>query len=83
MPPRRARHGRWLATRLHPIPDMVRVEYRPVGRDQREWTWKARDEATRLIQISGQRFPSLDAAVRDARSQLEELRPDDHEPTIA
>ena len=72
-----------MATSLQWSPDMMRVEYRPVGRDQREWTWKARDESTRLIQISGQRFPSLDAAVRDARSQLEELRPDDHEPTIA
>ncbi len=72
-----------MAAPLHTSRCMMRVEYRPVGRDQREWTWKARDESTRLIQISGQRFPSLDAAVRDARSQLEELRPDDHEPTIA
>ena len=72
-----------MATGLQPTSNMMKVEYRPVGRDQREWTWKARDESTRLIQISGQRFPSLDAAVRDARSQLEELRSDDHEPTIA
>jgi len=62
---------------------MIKVQYRPVGRDQREWTWKARDEQTQLIQISGQRFPSLDAAVRDARSQLSGLSPDDHEPSIA
>jgi hypothetical protein len=62
---------------------MLRVEYRPVGRAQREWTWKARDESRGLIQIAGQRFTSLDAAVRDARSQLEELRADDLDPTIA
>ena len=64
---------------------MIRVQYRPVGREQREWTWKARDEETRLIQISGQRFPSLDAAVRDARSHIEELGTDDHDhdPSIA
>jgi hypothetical protein len=61
---------------------MIKVEYRTVGRDQREWTWKARDESTHLIQISGQRFPSLDAAVRDARSQSE-LRSDEHAPSIA
>ena len=62
---------------------MIKVQYRPVGREQREWTWKARDESTQLIQIAGQRFPSLDAAVRDARAQFSGLEPDDHEPSIA
>jgi hypothetical protein len=51
---------------------------------EREWTWNARDEAAGLIQISGQRFASLDAAVRDARSQLQGLQGDDDcSPSIA
>jgi hypothetical protein len=61
---------------------MLRVQYRPVGR--REWTWKACDEGAGLIQISGQRFASLDDAVRDARSQLRGLQGDDDcGPSIA
>jgi hypothetical protein len=61
---------------------MLRVQYRPVG--EHEWTWKARDESAGLIQISGQRFTSLDAAVRDARSQLQGLQADDDcGPSIA
>jgi hypothetical protein len=60
---------------------MLRVQYRPVG--EREWIWNARDEAAGLIQISGQRFASLDAAVRDARSQLQGLQTDDDGPSIA
>ena len=43
----------------------------PVGRTRREWMWKARDESSDTITISG-RFDSLSDAVRDAREQLED-----------
>lgn len=49
----------------------VRVQFLPVGRNRREWMWKARDESSNTITISGQRFDSLDKAVRDARNQLD------------
>jgi hypothetical protein len=40
--------------------------------------WKARDEESNTITISGQRFESLTDAVRDARTQiLGEDREDD------
>jgi hypothetical protein len=45
----------------------TRVRFVPVGRGRREWMWKARDENSKTISISGQRFESLTAAVRDAR----------------
>jgi len=48
----------------------VRVEFKPVGRHRREWMWKARDEESNTISISGQRFDSLPEAVRDAREHL-------------
>jgi hypothetical protein len=48
----------------------VKVEFMPVGRNRREWMWKARDESN-TITISGQRFDSLSEAVRDARSHLD------------
>jgi hypothetical protein len=47
----------------------VKVQFMPVGRQRREWMWKARDESN-TITISGQRFESLHEAVRDARSQF-------------
>jgi hypothetical protein len=47
----------------------VRVQFMPVGRDRREWMWKARDESN-TISISGQRFESLTDAMRDAREQV-------------
>jgi hypothetical protein len=47
----------------------VRVQFVPVGRQRREWMWKARDESN-TITISGQRFDSLSDAVRDARTQF-------------
>ena len=47
----------------------VKVEFVSVGRRRREWMWKARDE-TNTITISGQRFDSLGAALRDARTQI-------------
>jgi len=50
-------------------PSLVRVQFMPVGRDRREWMWKARDESN-TISISGQRFVSLTEAVRDAREQV-------------
>jgi hypothetical protein len=50
----------------------VRVQFKPVGRTRREWMWKARDESN-TIAISGQRFESLDDAVRDARTQFDVL----------
>ena len=54
----------------------VRVQFKPVGRTRREWMWKARDESN-TIAISGQRFESLDDAVRDARTQFDVLVDDD------
>jgi hypothetical protein len=54
----------------------VKVQFLPVGRHRREWMWKARDESN-TITISGQRFDSLSDAVRDARTQIDGLAPDD------
>jgi hypothetical protein len=48
----------------------MKVQFRPVGRNRREWMWKACDE-TNTITISGQRFDSLSEAVRDARIQID------------
>jgi hypothetical protein len=48
----------------------MQVQFVPVGRNRREWMWKARDEDSNTISISGQRFESLTAAVRDARTQI-------------
>ena len=57
----------------------VKVQFVPVGRHRREWMWKARDEESNTITISGQRFDSLPDAVRDARTQIlaEDLADDD------
>ncbi len=56
----------------------VKVQFMPVGRSRREWMWKARDENDQnTITISGQRFDSLSEAVRDARTQIEGVEPDD------
>jgi hypothetical protein len=63
----------------------VKVQFVPVGRDRREWMWKARD-ATNTITISGQRFDSLGDAVRDARTQIlgdGDEGPEDDEPAAA
>jgi hypothetical protein len=54
----------------------VKVQFVPVGRQRREWMWKARDESN-TITISGQRFDSLSDAVRDARIQIDGLVSDD------
>ena len=54
---------------------MVKVQFMPVGRERREWMWKARDESN-TIAISGQRFDSLSDAVRDARTQIESVDTD-------
>jgi hypothetical protein len=54
----------------------VRVQFKAVGRGRREWMWKARDDSN-TITISGQRFESLEEAVRDARGQIEH-RDGDH-----
>jgi hypothetical protein len=48
----------------------VKVQFVPVGRHRREWMWKARDEDSNTISISGQRFETLTDAVRDARTQI-------------
>ena len=53
----------------------VKVQFVPVGRERREWMWKVRDESN-TITISG-RFDSLSDAVRDARTQIDGLAPDD------
>jgi len=60
----------------------VRVQFVPVGRNRREWMWKARDESN-TITISGQRFESLNEAMRDARTQIDGLAYDDDEPFSA
>ena len=61
----------------------VRVQFVPVGRNRREWMWKARDESN-TITISGQRFESLNEAMRDARTQIDGLAyDDDDEPFSA
>ena len=63
----------------------VRVQFVPVGRNRREWMWKARDESN-TITISGQRFESLHEAMRDARTQIDALThddPDDDRPFVA
>ena len=56
----------------------VKVQFMPVGRERREWMWKARDESN-TISISGQRFDSLGDAVRDAHSHIDGLD-DDRNP---
>jgi hypothetical protein len=48
----------------------VKVEFVPVGRKRREWMWAARDDSN-TITLSGQRFDSLGAAMRDAREQMD------------
>jgi hypothetical protein len=64
----------------------VKIQFVPVGRDRREWMWKARDESN-TITISGQRFDSLNDAVRDARVQISGLAAgaggDEDEPSVA
>ena len=60
----------------------VKVQFVPVGRNRREWMWKARDEDSNTISISGQRFESLTDAVRDARTQILGVG-DDDEPSAA
>jgi hypothetical protein len=53
---------------------VVKVEFVTVGRQRREWMWKARDEdKANTITISGQRFESLGEALRDAREQIDGL----------
>jgi hypothetical protein len=58
----------------------VKVQFVPVGRNRREWMWKARDEDSNTISISGQRFESLTDAVRDARTQIPSQGDDDRPP---
>jgi hypothetical protein len=64
----------------------MRVQFVPVGRHRREWMWKARDEESNTITISG-RFDSLSDAVRDARTQIDGLAidddPDDDDDVVA
>jgi hypothetical protein len=54
----------------------LKVEFVPVGRKRREWMWAARDDSN-TITLSGQRFDSLSAAVRDAREQINGRSPSD------
>ncbi|MGH7314414.1 MAG: hypothetical protein ACREJV_14660 [Candidatus Rokuibacteriota bacterium] len=63
----------------------VKVEFVPVGRNRREWMWKARDDSN-TITISGHRFDSLGDAQRDAREQINGLDapdPTDDGPGVA
>jgi hypothetical protein len=50
---------------------VVRVEFVSVGRQRREWMWKARNDSN-TIAISGHRFDSLSDAMRDAREQFDD-----------
>jgi hypothetical protein len=65
----------------------MKVEFVPIGRNRREWMWKARDDShSNTITISGQRFVSLGDAVRDAREQIDGIGypdPDDDGPFAA
>ena len=61
----------------------VKVQFVPVGRHRREWMWKARDEESNTIAISGQRFDSLTDAMRDARTQILADDGDDDGPAAA
>jgi hypothetical protein len=61
----------------------VKVQFVPVGRNRREWMWKARDEDSNTISISGQRFESLTDAVRDARTQILGDDDGDDDPSAA
>ena len=54
---------------MNAVASPVRVQFMPVGRERREWMWKARDESN-TISISGQRFESLTEPMRDAREQV-------------
>ena len=54
---------------MNAVASPVRVQFMPVGRERREWMWKARDESN-TISISVQRFESLTEAMRDAREQV-------------
>jgi hypothetical protein len=66
--------------------ETVKVQFVPVGRHRREWMWKAREEDSNTITISGQRFVSLGDAVRDAREQIDGIGypdPDDDGPFAA
>jgi hypothetical protein len=67
-----------------PESGVVKIQFIPVGRHRREWMWKARDESN-TITISGQRFDSLDDAVRDARTQITGSTDtwDDDDPDVA
>ena len=56
------------------VVDGMKVQFVPVGRTRREWMWKARDESSNTITISG-RFDSLSDAMRDAREQFEDGLP--------
>ena len=57
----------------------VKVQFVAVGRDRREWMWKARDDSN-TITISGQRFESLEDALRDSRTQIATDDEDDETP---
>jgi len=65
----------------------LKVQYVSVGRDRREWMWKAkaRNDDSKTITISGLRFGSLLDAVRDARAQISGLDRDDWDdgPAVA
>jgi hypothetical protein len=58
----------------------VKVQFMAVGRDRREWMWKARDDSN-TITISGQHFESLEDALRDSRTQISADDDDDDEAT--
>jgi hypothetical protein len=59
------------------------VEFVPVGRKRREWMWAARDDSN-TITLSGQRFVTLSAAMRDAREQIDGQPPvDPDDPPLA
>jgi hypothetical protein len=52
----------------------MKIELRPAGH---EWTWIVREG--NVTNVAGKRFPSLEDALRDARSDLER-RDDEEDP---
>lgn len=56
----------------------MKIELRPTGH---EWTWIVREG--NVASVAGKRFPSVEAALRDARSGPEAGEDDDPPPLVA
>jgi hypothetical protein len=55
----------------------MKIELRPAGH---EWTWIVREG--NVTSVAGKRFPSLEDALRDARSEREAGSDDDDPPPL-